>query len=305
MFKKGQQLQKQLLFSLSVTLAILLTLGKTDLAGAQSLSPEDAKADTAIPDKSVDTVPPQSEPIKAEPGNRPLLQGGVQHSEELPGLDDSLRPGMVYKDDALRNPGSPENNDWFLIPPWFAGERHTDDVLVVYRYDFITDQTSSPMLRQLERQDSISGFQRDSEGNIWDYKHVPTIQHVESFPCNAVLYVKSITPLRVTPDQMVLRYEEVCITLEKRRNKIVQVQQQEQINTVTSPQPGLLRIDVSVKNFGWDGKPLRLEQSLIFAKITKPFEQIDLFEGKEMRTLFKNYLISHQLQNLVPSDLSN
>jgi hypothetical protein len=305
MFKKEKQLRSQLLFSLPITLGILITVENSNLARAQSLSSEDAKADIASPNIDINPAPSQSQPINAEQGNRPLLQGGVQHSEELPGLDESLKPGMVYKEDALLNPAAPENNDWFLIPPWFAGERHTDDVLVVYRYDFQTDTSSSPMLRQLERQNSISGFQRDSKGNIWDYKHVPTIQHVESFPCDAVLYVKSITPLRVSPEQIVLRYEEVCITLEKRRNKILQVQQQEQINTVTSPQPGLLRIDVSVKNFGWDGKPLRLEQSLIFAKIIKPFEQIDLFEGKDLRPLFKDYLVSHHLENLVPSDLSN
>jgi len=81
------------------------------------------------------------------------------------------------------------------------------------------------------------------------------------------------------------------------------VVQQEQINTITSPSPGTLRIDVSVKSFTSDGKPQRQEQSVIMATMTKPFEQIDTFEGRDLRPLFKNYLVSHHLESLIPKDL--
>ena len=79
--------------------------------------------------------------------------------------------------------------------------------------------------------------------------------------------------------------------------------QQEQINTITSPQPNVLRIDVSVKSFGWDGSPQRLEQSVLMAQITKPFVQTDKYAGLDLRPLFRDYLISHNLEKLVPDDL--
>ena len=80
-----------------------------------------------------------------------ILQGSVEHSESLPSLDESLRPGAKYKEDVLLKLGTAANNDWFWIPSWYAGKRHTDEALIVYRYDFSTGATTTPMQRQLER----------------------------------------------------------------------------------------------------------------------------------------------------------
>jgi hypothetical protein len=252
---------------------------------------------------SPEAAPNAGSPPATGTPQRPTLQGGVNHSEELPGLDDALRPGQAFKEEILLNPETPINNSWFLIPSWYAGVRHSEDVLIVYRHFFATGQTTTPMQRQLERQDSLSGFQVDRSGGIWDYKHIPAIQHVESDLVNAVLFVKEVTPLKETQDEFVVKYEEISITLDKKKNKILQVTQQEQINSVTCPEPNLLKIDVSVKSFDRDGKPIRLEKSVVFSKITKPFEHIDSYEGQDLRPLFRDYLISHQLANLVPDDL--
>ena len=232
-----------------------------------------------------------------------VLQGGVNHAEEMPGLDDALQVGKVYSDDLLMNSSIKGNNEWFYIPKWYAGVRHTDEAIIFYRYDYQAGKASAPMLRQLNRQDSLSGFQRDRNGGIWDFKRVPSIQHVESDFSNAVLYIKEITPLTGSDDRIVIKYVEVSISTDKRTNKILQVVQQEQINTITSPMPGVLRSDVSVKCFGWDGKPQRQEQSVMMANIVKPFEQIDQFQGEDLRPLFRDYLDSHHLENLIPTDL--
>jgi len=231
------------------------------------------------------------------------LQGGVNHAEELPGLDERLQVGRVFSDDLLMSADQQDNNEWFLIPPWYAGVRHSEDAIIVSRYDCQTGSTTSPMQRQLNRQDSLSGFQRDSKGGIWDYKRVPSIQHVESDFCDAVLYVKQITPISGSDNRLVIKYVEISVSYARRSKKILQVVQQEQINTITSPSPGTLRIDVSVKSFTSDGKPQRQEQSVIMATMTKPFEQIDTFEGRDLRPLFKNYLVSHHLESLIPKDL--
>jgi len=233
-----------------------------------------------------------------------VLKGGVNHAEALPGLDETLQIGKVYSDDLLLQSGTPSNNQWFLIPPWYAGQRHSEDAMIVYRYDYKTGEASSPMLRQLNRQTALSGYQRDKLGGIWDFKKVPTIAHVESDFCNAILYVKEITPISGSDDRLTIKYVEVSISVNKRSNKILQVVQQEQINTITSPQPGVLRSDISVKSFGWDGKPLRQEQSVIMATIVKPFEQIDQYEDQDLRPLFRDYLISHDLQKIIPDSLA-
>lgn len=231
-----------------------------------------------------------------------VLQGGVRHSDQLPGLDETLKVGKVFSEDLLAS--QPKHDSaWFRIPSWYAGLRHAEEAVIVYRFDYLTGKASSPMLRQLERQDSRSGYQTDRNGGIWDYKKVPLVQHVESDLCNAVLFVRNVTPLADSDERLVVKYDEVSISLDKEDNKILQVVQQEQINTITCPQPNVLRVDVSVKSFGWDGKPQRQEQSVMMSEVVKPYEQIDTLNGQDLRPLFRDYLIAHNLDSLVPLDL--
>ncbi len=239
------------------------------------------------------------------PGSKkPILQGGINHAEELPALEDTLRPGRIFSDDLLIKAGTGTNDLWFYIPSWFAGTRHSEECLVMYRYDYKTGQTTTPMQWQLNRQDSTSGYLQDRNGGIWDYHALPSIQHVESDQVNAILYVKKITPLMGNQDKLVIKYEELSVSVNKRTNKILQVLQQEQINTITSPTPGDLKIEISVKVFDFDGNPLRLEQSDMTLKMTKPFERKETYNGVDLKRSFRDYLISHHMENLVPNDMT-
>ncbi|MBX9719930.1 MAG: hypothetical protein K2X81_00920, partial [Candidatus Obscuribacterales bacterium] len=161
-------------------------------------------------------------------------------------------------------------------------------------------RTTQPMQHQLNRQNSTGGYQRDRNGGIWDYKHLPLIQHVESDLVNAVLLVKNIVPMKETDEQFAIKYEEISISFDKQTNKIVQVVQQEQINTVTCPEAGLLRVDSSAKSFGWDGQPLRKEQSIIFSNIIKPFEQVDKLGDVDLKASFRDFLIANHKEALLP-----
>jgi hypothetical protein len=236
-------------------------------------------------------------------GQKAPLQGGVQHSEKLPAIVDNLRPGQAYSDDLLIPSGTKFNGQWLYIPAWYAGTRHCEEEMVFYRQDFKTGEISTPMLRQLNRQDDVSGCQKDRNGGIWDFKEVPRIQHLESDLVNAVLFVKEITPIFGSEDKIVIKYDEISIELNKRTNKIEQVVQQEQINSITCPKPGVLHVDVSCKAFDENGNPQRLEQCVIISKITKPYETNDRFRGQDLRSLFRDYLMSHNLEHLVPLDL--
>jgi hypothetical protein len=230
------------------------------------------------------------------------LKGGVEHAEQLQGLGDDLKPGRVFSDNLLLKSGTEANNAWFLIPSWFAGVRHTENELIVYRYDYKTGIATTPMQNQLNRQESMSGYQVDRNGAIWDFRHVPQIQHVEGEPYDAILYVKAITPMSNDGVHLVIKYEVVDVTVQKRNRKIVRILQQEQINTYTSPQPGILRTEVSAKSFDADGKPDRLEQSVILSTLTKSFQRVDEYEGQDLRPLFRDYLMSHNMADLVPQD---
>ncbi len=79
--------------------------------------------------------------------------------------------------------------------------------------------------------------------------------------------------------------------------------QQEQISKLTCMEPGLIRADVSVKAFGWDGQPQRSEQSIIFSNIVEPFQPTNNLGDYDLRTMFRDFLIAHHLENLVPNDL--
>jgi hypothetical protein len=281
----GRESREKRAISLIVSAMLALSVALLQQTAARADQPEMA------------AVPQMEGPSKT------TLQGGLSHAEELPGLDDSLQEGKVFSDDLLMKPDTKITKEWFLVPPWYAGVRHCEKATILSRYDFATGITTQPMFNQMNRQDSTSGYQKDRLGGIWDFKHVPTIQHVESDLVNAVLYVKAIKPLMGSADRLMIKYEEVSISLSKRTNKIVSIVQQEQINTITSPSPDTLRIDVSVRSFDSDGKPQRQEESVIIANIVKPFEQIDTYQGENLRPSFKDYLVSHHLENLVPDDL--
>lgn len=256
------------------------------------------------PDVSdADSTPESSSTATKNPDGTVFLQGNVKHSEKLSGLPEGLKSGKVYSDDLLVSPDTKNNNEWFLIPDWYAGTRHCEDEVIVYRYWYPTHQSSTPMLKQMNRQTSVSGYQKDRNGGIWDYKRVPQIQHVECDFENAVLWVKDISLISEAADRIVIKYITVSIGMNKKTNKINKIMQQEQINTVTSPLPNVLRSDVSVKAFDADGKPERLEQAVIMADMVKPYQQIDQFEGQELRPLFRDFLMSHGLEALVPLDL--
>jgi hypothetical protein len=237
--------------------------------------------------------------------SKPILQGNVEHSESLPSLDERLRPGEVFSDDLLLKAGTEANNDWYWIPSWYAGKRHAEQALIVSRYDFSTGLTTSPMLHQQQRQDHVSGYQADRNGGIWDFKNIPFIQHVDAGPVLAVLYVKAMNPLMINQSQIVCKYQELSITYDRKTHKIINIVQQEQISTISPVQPNGLRADISVKSFGWDGRPIRAEQSILEAKIVEPFQRIDTLEGKDLRAMFRDYLVANKLGNLVPEDLPN
>jgi hypothetical protein len=268
----------------------------------------------------ITTAPSRGQPASSDPAaqlgasansaaetssSRPVLQGNIEHSESLPSLDESLQPGAKFDEDVLIKLATAANNEWFWIPSWYAGKRHTDEALIVYRYNYDTGATTTPMQRQLERQDSVSGYQRDRNGEIWDFKNIPHIQHIDSGAVLAVLYVKNMTPLFVDRSKIVLKYEEVSITYSPKNHKILEVTQQEQINTIRPMQTDALRADISVKSFAWDGKPQRAEQSIVFSNIIEPFHPIDTLDEKDLRSMFRDYLIAHKYADLVPENLAN
>ena len=285
----------------NLVLAIGL-LATTCYSSQTAVRADDMQSGNDTTDNTVDPNISSAIIPEIKPGRQPL-QGGVQHSEQLPGLGDALMPGKVYSDEALLEGNIAGNDLWYQVPTWYAGTRHTDYVTIVYRHNFLTGETTAPMQQQLERQDTTSGFMKDKNGGIWDFNHVPAIHHVESDNENAILYLKKVTPISMTDDQFVIKYQEISISTSKKKGKIIKAVQQEQINTVTSPQPGILRIDISVRGFDANGQPFVEEQSVGFVKIVTPFQERDTFEGRDLKPLFKEYLLLKHLDNLVPDNL--
>jgi hypothetical protein len=237
------------------------------------------------------------------PSGKQYLQGNIEHAEVLPRLDERLRPGAGYDESLLLQLGTQGNNDWFWIPSWYAGKRHTEEALIVYRHDFATGITTNPMQRQLERQEYVSGYQKDRNGGIWELNNAPFIQHIDSGFMFAVLYIREMTPVEVSEDRIVLRYREISVAYSKKNNKILESTQQEQLNTLTPMQPGTIHADVSVKSFGWDGQPQREEQSVIYTQIIEPYHRIDGIDGKDLHSMFRDYLVSQHKEDLLPDDL--
>jgi hypothetical protein len=230
-----------------------------------------------------------------------VLQGGIEHSERLQPVAPELQAGAIYNEQAL--PPIEPNNDWYWIPYWYSGLKHVDTETVLQDYDFNTGNVIRPDRVILNRQDLAIGFQADRNGQVWEFKRAPYRTTVEGDKVLSVMMVRNRDPLAVSQERVVVRLIQTCLTVDKYSRQIMKSEQTEQLNTYVPSAPGVMNLQSSIKSFGPDGAPLVEEQSSRVVVDRAPFQPIDNYEGRDMRSLFSQFMMSHGYGNLLPDSL--
>src|SRR5262249_17513184 len=152
------------------------------------------------------------------------------------------------------------------------------------------------------------GWQMDKRGGIWDYWHIPTFERHDMGSSEELKLVLRNEPIRISEQECVFRAYAQTVRVNKFTRRIESAFQQEELQTC-HPVPGGFRQASYVRWFDASGRPggslsgMFTENIWANCYIIKPYAPVNFYRGKDMRTSFKTYLMSHGMADLVPDDL--
>jgi hypothetical protein len=272
-----------------------------------SASVVQAQMETPLVDTTQPT-PDNTQPIQQSPPpvqqqqSPPLtLHGGLEHSERLAPVEPHLQAGSIFNEQALQS--LQPNNEWYWIPSWYAGRKHGESETILRDHNFQTGQTVMQNRQVMNRQDLDIGFQPDRNGQVWEFKRAPYTTTVESNTYFTTMMVRSRDPVTVNQNVVVIRMVQTSVNVDKRSRRILKTMQQEQINTYYPSAQGVMTMQTSIRSFGADGLPLVEESGTRLVYDRAPFTPIDSYDGRDMRLLFRDYMLSHGMSNYLPAYL--
>lgn len=238
-----------------------------------------------------------------ETGNQALAKTfdlGVQHTEVLPSVSAELRPGATFNLAAVEAEG--QSNDWIKLPDWMCGNWRVGKETAVFRIDFKTNKVDKQPFTYFARHDFQYGMQRDREGGIWHYIGTPYHSKTTLSQFTEYHLVKS-KDFTKADDQGVAFTTVMTVIRSNATSRILESFQQESITTYTpTGEPGAIEMSASTKSFDANGKPRNQSDNVAKIKQASPFAEVDTYQGKDMKALFREYLISKGLDNLLPDE---
>lgn len=232
---------------------------------------------------------------------RPVLRGSVSHSETLAPVDPYLREGAVF--DAGRLPQLEAGNVWYRIPEWSAGHWKTETSICYYARDLRTGLAYRQPTELVARSEEDVGFQSDRKGDIWEYQHGSYIQRVDAGDHLVVQVIHLQEPVSVSEDKVVLRFQGINVSVDQFTRRIMATSQVESIQTYTPYGVNTVRCVASIKAFDSSGKPYWLQRNVSYKRRTAGYAPWNFYKGRDLRKLFRAYLIAQGLEHLVPEHI--
>lgn len=234
---------------------------------------------------------------------QPLLQGGVEHSENLPPVDKKLHTGANF--DETKFSDVVPNNLWVPIPAWFAGvwETKSETQLEVVDLAF-GGMGSTNQPRTFARSDQwVFGMQVDKFNQIWHFINVPSYRRVEVIDMTEHRQELTKEFLYVADNRVLTRYQFTSVVADGQTQKIKQVRQQETVMLFKPESDDTMRGFGSIKLFTSEGLPIMVSRNYTPFYKVRNFSPVPQYVGIDMRQSFRNYLISHNLSDRLPDDL--
>lgn len=227
------------------------------------------------------------------------LEGGIEHVDILPSLDENLRKGRHFSESLLEETGEPAN-EWIKLPAWMSGTWRIDKETTVYRKDFRKNQENTKPMPFQARQTFQYGMQKDKEGNVWHYIGVPynSSSKLTLFAEHHLVSEKKFDRL----DERMVRFRSMMKVVRVSFSKISESYQQESI-TSYEPIEGtdkVINLRASTKTFDDDGRPKLQADNVAQVKRVKTFTEVTDYKGRDMRKLLREYLSNKGLTNLIP-----
>ncbi len=231
-------------------------------------------------------------PLQAEP-----LQGRIEHSHKLPAVNKLLKPGIHYDDTANKA----MSNAWVRIPTWLGGVWATKEETAVFRENYQNGVRSREHRTFTAKSKFGYGKQVDKTGQIWHYVGVP---YTSDTQMSGQIEYHQVLDKDVTPqstNKVAVRTKVVVIKVRKPSGDIAETYQQESITVYTfNPAEDTINMESSTKAFSANGIPISLTRNLARIHRVAAFAVVDEEYGRDLKSLFRQYLIAQNLTALVP-----
>jgi hypothetical protein len=265
------------------------------------LAPQQAKIDattgSAVGASGASQSAALAAPNGGANGKRVLLQGGVEHSQSLPPLPNALSVGSTFNRALLK--GSPPIDGWYWIPDWLAGDWRRDEETIVSSYDYRTQDENNEPHTIVATEIAQFGVQRDRFGGIWHCR-LAANGMADCGDYFSVALVQSQEPEVVSQDKVIIKDVFTELHVNKETNAIIYAAQAESLTRYRPERDGVLNSKVSVKFFDQSGMALKGQRNQSFVVLTKPFVPVDSYKGMDLRSLFKQFLISNGKADYAP-----
>jgi hypothetical protein len=214
----------------------------------------------------------------------PYLRGGLSFSAAAKAHFQNMQPANV----------------WFKIPAWLAGKWEFFEARTTSYTDLKTGKTNSHPEDSNTEATSVWGWQRDKNGDIWEYENSP---HATESRTDQMLtyYVRHENePISSSQTKLICKMTYTYSSINASTRMISKTYQSEDMVSYVQEEQDRLRRDVSSKIFDQDGNPIALSTSYSIAERILPFVPIKSANGNNISMLFRDYLKNHGLSDLIP-----
>jgi hypothetical protein len=177
-------------------------------------------------------------------------------------------------------------------------------------HDFKKGSTDNSPRTEVMIVDTYFGEVADRKGDVWQRTRLHTGRQAHAHTIEFTPEL-AITRYELKDDQLTEHNLFLKVIVDKRTGIIKHIEQAENIQKCSAIDERHFRMDTSAQIFDLKGKPIRLEKSYVIATRIGEYGWTNMHsDGKGMTVLiggedldakFRDYLISHHLEHLVPA----
>ncbi|MBX9685387.1 MAG: hypothetical protein K2X27_01720 [Candidatus Obscuribacterales bacterium] len=229
-----------------------------------------------------------------EDGDRELLPAGVAFSDTVPPVSSELKLHKLFSSISL--PSEDKEDTWYQIPKWRAGLYHREKQI---------DHTKFGDRESVSKVDHLYGMQVDKNGGIWHHMSWPRITKLSLEGYSQYKIINKYEPISLKGNEYCVKISSTNVDVDDKTGKIIRLGKQEEFDWYYPAGAGVARGKCLIKGFSNYGRTnTEIERCSVEERLIQPFSVLNSFRGKNLRESFKQYLLSHDLADLVPPDPS-
>lgn len=208
----------------------------------------------------------------ASPARGELLEGSLQLEQRLPELNENFSLSAIK--------ANTEDDTWFEIPEWLAGEWSVDSSRIIegkFPNEFLDEK-------------EIFGHQRDKIGNIWTSSEDTLLLANPDEKKFEVIRVYS--PIEVSNDRAILKMSNT-IVFKNSSNKVIAVKRSEAIKRIFKGAFDRISVFTDLQSYDERGFKTTHGKLAELRRLDNEFQTHDDMGGKSLKSSFHKYLLKN------------